>query len=140
MQETLPLHVVAAIFVQDSKILACRRAGHKAAAGKWEFPGGKVDTGEHPHGALVREIKEELGFDCDAIRTFDISDTTVGKQLIRLETILCRAPLPQRPESTDHDEFKWLNPKELASLDWADPDWPAVLLLDAMENFDKLLG
>lgn len=131
---------MAAILVQESKILACRRASHKVYAGKWEFPGGKVDADEHPHSALIREIKEELGFDCHAIRTFDISDTSVGKQTIRLETILCRAPLLLSMKSTDHDEFRWLNPGEVASLDWAGPDWPAVMLLDQMEEFDKLLG
>lgn len=90
MQENPPLHVVAAIIVADSKVLACRRASHKAAAGLWEFPGGKVDPGEDAHAALIREIKEELALDCETIHTFDVSDTLVGTQIIRLETIICK--------------------------------------------------
>ena len=55
------LEVVAAVFVRDSTVLACRRAPGKTAAGKWEFPGGKVDDDETSEAALVREIHEELG-------------------------------------------------------------------------------
>lgn len=140
MQKNSALHVVAAIIVQESKILACRRASHKAAAGKWEFPGGKVDAGEGPHEALVREIKEELGLDCEAISTYDISDTPVGSHTIRLETVLCRVPSILELTSTDHDEFKWLTPDDISILDWAEPDVPAVMLLKHAGHFEQLLG
>lgn len=140
MQENGHLHVVAAIIVRGSEILACRRASHKAAAGKWEFPGGKVDAGEGPHEALVREIREELGLDCEAVSTYDISDTPVGRQTIRLETVLCRIPAITQLTSTDHDEFKWVSPGEIATLDWAEPDLPAVKLLQQAGTFELLLA
>lgn len=126
MQEKKILHVVAAVIVVDSKVLACRRAPHKSAAGQWEFPGGKVESNEHPHNALVREIKEELGRDCETVSTFDISDTPVGNQIIRLETILCTGSFSQELESTDHDEFAWVSASESKKLDWAIPDLPAL--------------
>lgn len=140
MQENGPLHVVAAIIVRGSQILACRRASHKAAAGKWEFPGGKVDAGESPHEALVREIREELGIHCEAIRTYDISDTPVGSQTIRLETVLCRVPSILQLKSTDHDEFRWLSTDDISTLDWAEPDVPAVMLLKQAGKFEQLLA
>jgi 8-oxo-dGTP diphosphatase len=140
VQEKPPLHVVAAIVVEDSKILACRRASHKAAAGQWEFPGGKVDPGEDSHAALIREIKEELGLDCETIRTFDVSDTLVGTQIIRLETILCKIELIPSLSSTDHDDFKWLAQNDISNLDWAKPDLPAVAKLALRNGFSDLLA
>jgi len=54
------IEVVAAVFYRDGEVLACKRAPGKSAAGKWEFPGGKIDDGEAPERALIREIQEEL--------------------------------------------------------------------------------
>lgn len=139
MQENPPLHVVAAIIVADSKVLACRRASHKAAAGLWEFPGGKVDPGEDAHTALIREIKEELGLDCETIHTFDVSDTLVGTQIIRLETILCKIEAIPSLSSTDHDDFVWLSQNDISTLDWAKPDLPAVAKLALRGGFSDLL-
>ena len=126
MQENNTVHVVAAVIVIDSKVLACRRAPHKSAAGFWEFPGGKVDQGEESHRAIVREIREELGLDCEAVSTFDISDTAVGQQTIRLETVLCKMPSNGQLQSTDHDAFVWVTALESQKLDWASPDLPAL--------------
>ena len=53
--------VVAALIVQQSKLLICQRTRHQAMPLKWEFPGGKVETGEQPTDALRRELEEELG-------------------------------------------------------------------------------
>lgn len=62
------LEVVAAVFVCDGNVLACRRAPGKSAAGKWEFPGGKIDDDdETPKAALVREIQEELGISISVV-------------------------------------------------------------------------
>ncbi len=57
--------VVAALMVQDGKILACQRGAKQAMPLKWEFPGGKVEPGESNVAALHRELEEELGIDAD---------------------------------------------------------------------------
>jgi 8-oxo-dGTP diphosphatase len=66
--------VVAGIFSRDGKILICRRRADQAHALKWEFPGGKLEPGESPEAALVRELSEELGV-----------EATVGRELMRYE-------------------------------------------------------
>ena len=53
--------VVAALILRDNKVLICQRTRHQPMPLKWEFPGGKIETGEQPHDALRRELDEELG-------------------------------------------------------------------------------
>jgi len=55
--------VVAALIVQDGKMLVCQRTRHQTMPLKWEFPGGKIEDGEQPQHALRRELEEELGID-----------------------------------------------------------------------------
>lgn len=128
--------VVGAIFSRGEQILACRRAPHKAAAGKWEFPGGKVEEDETPTAALARELREELSV-----------EVTVGDLLVRETTPASGAAHSDGPAidlacywvsaaevpaaSADHDALIWVDRHEIASLDWAEPDLPAVELLRA---------
>ena len=126
-----PVRVVAAVLTHDGRILACRRAPGRTAAGKWEFPGGKVDDGETPEAALAREIGEELGVVVEIGPLLHRASTAVGDAVIDLSCF--RAfPLGELPHaSTDHDELRWLAPAELRALDWAAPDVPAVEFLVA---------
>jgi 8-oxo-dGTP diphosphatase len=55
--------VVAALIIKDGKILVCQRTRHQVMPLKWEFPGGKIESGEQPRDALRRELDEELGID-----------------------------------------------------------------------------
>jgi 8-oxo-dGTP diphosphatase len=126
METSNPIHVVAAIFTNGEKVLACRRASHKSSPGLWEFPGGKVENGESAFTALEREIKEELGLECKPRETFDVSITKVGELEIKLETIICSFDTVHELSSTDHDEFRWLAVDELQKVEWAMPDRPAV--------------
>jgi 8-oxo-dGTP diphosphatase len=58
--------VVAGLLKQDGKILVCRRRADQPHPLKWEFPGGKLETGESPQAALIRELREELGIESEA--------------------------------------------------------------------------
>lgn len=125
------VEVVAAVIEHDGLVLACRRRPGKAAGGKWEFPGGKLESGETTDEALVREIREELSVKIEVIGSLRTDDTAVGHSIIRL--ICLRARLLGAPptESIDHDEIRWVRSVDLPTLDWAAPDLPAVRELAA---------
>jgi 8-oxo-dGTP diphosphatase len=125
------LDVVAAVIADGDGILACRRAPHKDAAGKWEFPGGKVDPGELPEAALAREIGEELEVDIAVGSLILDTSMLVGEVLIRLRCFRAQLAGERPTRSSDHDQLLWLDPRELAGLDWAEPDIPTVQLLVA---------
>jgi 8-oxo-dGTP diphosphatase len=126
-----PLDVVAAVIADAGLILACRRAPHKDAAGKWEFPGGKVDPGEQPEAALAREVAEELEVDILVGSLIQDTSMTVGDALIRLRCFRAELVSVRPTRSSDHDQLLWLEPRELAGLDWAEPDIPTVQILAA---------
>lgn len=122
-----PLEVVAAVIEDAGLVLACRRRAGKAAAGRWEFPGGKIEPGETAAEALVREIREELGIGIRVLRHLTTDDTD-GIRLVCLRAAL-DGPRPEA--STDHDALQWLPRARLGELEWADADLPAVRLLTA---------
>lgn len=124
------IHVVAAIFVRDGRVLAARRAKHKAAAGFWEFPGGKVESGEDAREALIREIREELGVTIEVGRLVDDSVTRVGETDIRLACYLV-STTEWPSQSSDHDALEWLSVESIWDVPWAAPDLPAVAKLRA---------
>lgn len=115
--------VVAAIIQDtDGAFLCAKRGDWKSAGGKWEFPGGKPESGETLEQAIVREIQEELGVSIKVLRQFDRSTT----DHIELVCFSCEL-LGEKPTgSTDHSELKWVPENELSKLDWAAPDLPAL--------------
>lgn len=131
MSKSRILEVVAAVIEHEGLILACRRRPEKAAGGKWEFPGGKLERGETHNNALVREIREELKTSVEVTAPLRTDDTVVGDNVIRL--ICLRARLLGDPPtvSLDHDELRWVSRGDLQGLDWAAPDLPAVATLAA---------
>ncbi|MFF1573656.1 (deoxy)nucleoside triphosphate pyrophosphohydrolase, partial [Leifsonia sp. NPDC058292] len=124
-----PLGVVAAVIVADGRVLACRRAPHKAPAGSWEFPGGKVEPGESAPDSLVREIREELSVEITVGRLLDRSTTVVGGRPIDLSCYLAALAGAPPARSTDHDRLEWLSVPHLSGLEWSAPDLPAVQAL-----------
>lgn len=123
---TTRIHVVAAVFRDRDRVLACRRAPAKSQGGKWEFPGGKVEPGESPQAALVREIREELGVDVVVGGLIDRTATQVGTAVIDLACYDVERAGEPPTASTDHDQLRWVAPTEISGLDWAAPDLPAV--------------
>lgn len=130
------IEVVAAVFYRDGEVLACKRSPGKSAAGKWEFPGGKIDDGETPDVALAREIQEELGISISVDGLVDRTVTPVGDLDIDLACyFVSSAEVPTH--STDHDELRWLPTDALTTLDWAAPDLPAVAILSTSAYWSK---
>ncbi|WP_194905718.1 (deoxy)nucleoside triphosphate pyrophosphohydrolase [Catenulispora rubra] len=129
-----PVIVVGAAIVRSDgeAVLCARRSAPAHLAGKWEFPGGKVEAGERDVDAVVRECREELGV-----------EVTVGARVgedariddrFTLRVFLARME-PGQPEPLpleDHDLLAWVSRGELLDLDWLAPDVPIVAQLGYM--------
>ena len=120
--------VVGALIVDDlavpSIVLAARRTRPPLLRGKWEFPGGKVEIGENPEDALVRELTEELGVDV-ALGTELVSPESGAWKIsetleMRLWFAVIRHGTPTPIDS--HDELRWLDAGSIESVDWLDAD------------------
>lgn len=116
--------VVAALIERDGKVLIAKRStGDPNVLGKWEFPGGKVESGENEFHAIEREIKEEFELEIKA-KKFLINNVcvyptkTVDLRLYSCEYIAGDFKLH------DHSEYKWLDKDELLNFDLAPADIP----------------
>lgn len=125
------VEVVAAVLLDGDRVLACRRLPAKAAGGKWEFPGGKVEANESPMDALAREIDEELGIGIVIGALLDRTTTPVGDAVIDLSCYRVETPHALTMQSRDHDQVEWVSLSGIAELDWAEPDKPMVRKLHA---------
>lgn len=122
------VEVVGAVIVREGRVLCAQRGSGGALPGKWEFPGGKIEHGESPRQALVRELAEELL--CE-VAVGDLVTTTVHEYdfaTISLTTFMCDL-LAGEPVLTEHQAVVWLEPSELHTVDWAPADVPAVRVL-----------
>ncbi|MCT1577006.1 (deoxy)nucleoside triphosphate pyrophosphohydrolase [Oceanobacillus kimchii] len=119
------INVVGAIIISNEKILCAQRSDYKTLPSKWEFPGGKIELGETPQEALMREIIEEMNCIVEigdqvvhTVHAYDFGE-------VHLTTFYCKLTKGE-PLLTEHKAIKWLDPSELSSLDWAPADLPAV--------------
>ena len=114
--------MVGAAIVRDGRVLAARRTAPASAAGRWEFPGGKVEPGETDAESLVREIEEELGV-ADPGRAL-----AGGRRADRRALPAHGRRWPRssggEPAPTEHDQVRWLGRDELGEVDWLEPDRP----------------
>ena len=116
-----PILVMGAAIVHEGRVLAARRTTPAVAAGRWELPGGKVEPGEDPEVAIVREIREELG--CEVTVTGHLGGEQPVKPgyalRVAVATLAAGEPVPH-----EHDAVRWLGPDELDQVDWLEPDLP----------------
>lgn len=131
MEKSPTMVVVAAALVGgDGSVLLQQRAPGRDMAGLWEFPGGKIDAGERPEDALVRELREELGIEADASSlvpmTFASADN--GDRHMLLLLYLCR-DWDGMPEALDAAALAWVRPAEMAALPMPPADEPLVEIL-----------
>ncbi|MEP9381523.1 (deoxy)nucleoside triphosphate pyrophosphohydrolase [Nocardioides sp. KR10-350] len=118
--------VVAAAIVERERVLAARRTSPAEAAGRWELPGGKVEPGESPEVALVREIGEELGCLIEVLDWLP-GEAPVGEaHVLRAATARITAGEARPRERDGHDAVRWLSVEELHEVDWLEPDLPFV--------------
>ena len=123
--------IVAAIIVMDGLVLACERSAPPEVAGRWEFPGGKVEPGESDEQALARECKEELGVRVRVgARVGPDVSLAHGRAVLRVFQVeLLDGDVP---EALEHTSMRWLGPDELTSVDWLPADAPIVAELPAL--------
>ena len=115
------IKVVAAVICDGDRIFATRR-GYGEYKGFWEFPGGKVESGETPQEALIREIREELS-----------AELTVGELLITVEhdypdfhismdCFISELKEGSEPKLLEHEAARWLGRDELDAVNWLPAD------------------
>lgn len=136
-QDVLPrsrLMVVAAALVDaNGRVLLQQRPEGKAMAGLWEFPGGKVEPGETPEAALVRELEEELG-----IRTYEscLAPATFASEVLNEAELLLLLYVCRKwtgvPELRYAAAMRWVKPVEMFALPMPPADLPMIGVLDAL--------
>lgn len=124
--------VAVALVDGDGRILLQQRAAGRAMAGLWEFPGGKVEPGETPEAALVREIEEELGLTLDAaaLTPSCFASAPLGERHIILLLYLCRTWRGE-PAALDAAALRWVTTGEMRVLPMPPADAPLIPLLEA---------
>ena len=126
--------MVGAAIVRGGRVLAARRTAPASAAGRWEFPGGKVEPGETDDDSLVREVDEELGVRIRVDRWLAGAEEIGERYLLRVAvaTLVAGEPAP-----TEHDLVRWLAADELDDVDWLDADLPFLTeLSDLLPRLD----
>ncbi|MFF1542887.1 (deoxy)nucleoside triphosphate pyrophosphohydrolase [Streptomyces sp. NPDC058291] len=118
--------VVGAALLDDGRLLAARRSAPPELAGRWELPGGKVEPGERPDAALVRELREELGVEAETLGPVPGEWPLRSPYVLRVWTARLRPGSPAPAPLQDHDALRWLTPDEVWDVDWLDQDVPAV--------------
>lgn len=114
------IEVVAAIIQKDQKIFATQR-GYGEFKDGWEFPGGKIEQGETPRQALVREIKEELDTEIEVGELVDMVEYDYPQFHLTMYCFLCTIKSGDLVLK-EHEAAKWLAPEDLDSVDWLPAD------------------
>ena len=113
--------VVAALIWDGERFLACQRPAHKARGLLWEFVGGKVEPGETPEAALVRECREELAVTLSVQDVFmdvvhEYPDLTV--HLTLFNAVIAEG----EPQMLEHNDIRWITPAEIPLYDFCPAD------------------
>ncbi|MBI1984780.1 MAG: (deoxy)nucleoside triphosphate pyrophosphohydrolase [Candidatus Wildermuthbacteria bacterium] len=123
------IEVAVAIIRRGDCFLVAKRPKNKAGAGKWEFPGGKIEPLESPEECLVREIQEEFGASVlisESLAVLDYEYPEGGK--FRFHCYLCEIP-NEEPKALEHEEIAWVEAKNLAGIDLLEADKQLIPLI-----------
>lgn len=119
------LHVACAIIEQDGTVLAAQRSATTSLPLKWEFPGGKIETGETSEECLIRELQEELGIGVTIDSALTPATHSYPEFTVTLYPFICR-----HAGGTiimhEHHALKWIEPHRMPELDWAAADLPII--------------
>ena len=130
MVPPVPIPVVCAVIEREGRVLIAQRPPHKLMPLKWEFPGGKVELGEEPTAAIVREIREELGCTVTVLRALPPFTHDYKTVVITMIPFVCAlTPDSPAPHAHEHVALAWVPPAGLHAYDLAAADWPVVSAL-----------
>ncbi|HST90855.1 MAG TPA: (deoxy)nucleoside triphosphate pyrophosphohydrolase [Brevundimonas sp.] len=132
MSDPLPtvLVVAVALIDADGRVLIAQRPEGKQLAGLWEFPGGKVEAGERPEAALIRELEEELGIEVSesCLAPFVFTSHAYESFHLLMPLYLCRR-WSGVVQNREHAALKWVRPDRLADYPMPPADEPLVAWL-----------
>ncbi len=130
MQVKLVLVAACALIDPDGRVLIAQRPADKQMGGLWEFPGGKMEAGESPEQALIRELHEELGIEVKepCLAPFTFASHTYEAFHLLMPLYICRR-WEGIPVAKEHSAVKWVRPKELANYPMPPADIPLVPML-----------
>ena len=127
-----PIVLVAACALVDGdgRVLLARRPEGRSMAGLWEFPGGKVEAGERPEDALIRELKEELGIDVSERCLAPLTFASHGYERFHLlmPLYVCRV-WEGLVEPREGQQLKWVRPESMINIDMPPADEPLRAIL-----------
>ena len=122
--------VAAALIWQDDKFMICQRPRHKARGLKWEFVGGKIEAGETPEQALVRECKEEMDITVEPLDLFCELQHEYNDLAVHL--MLYNAKIAEgTPKAIEHEDIRFITVDEAKNYDFCDAD------LEILEKLHK---
>lgn len=127
IMESKKLQVVAAIICKDNRIFATQR-GYGEFKGQWEFPGGKVEPGETPEEALVREIKEELDTEIAVAKYIHTVEYDYPTFHLSMRCYLCKI-VAGKLVLKEHESAKWLTKDDIDSLNWLPADQELIPII-----------
>lgn len=128
------LYVVAAALIdRDGRVLLSQRPAGKALAGLWEFPGGKIDAGESPEAALVRELKEELAIDTgeSCLAPIGFASHRYDDTHLLMPLYACRV-WKGTPVAQEGQNLAWVFPKDFANYPMPPADIPLIPVLQEL--------
>ncbi len=124
------LVVACALVDVDGRVLICKRPQGKSLAGLWEFPGGKVEAGETPEAALIREMDEELGISItqSCLAPFVFASHTYETFHLMMPLYLCRR-WSGVVVAKEHEALAWVKPSALSDYQMPPADAPLIAYL-----------
>ena len=130
MGSEILLVVACALIDVDGRVLLARRPQGRPLAGLWEFPGGKVEPGETPEAALIRELKEELGIDTQesCLAPFTFASHAYEKFHLLMPLYVCRR-WTGTVAAREGQELTWARPARLGDYEMPPADKPLVAML-----------
>jgi 8-oxo-dGTP diphosphatase len=126
----ITLVVAAALVDRDGRVLVTKRPEGKTMSGLWEFPGGKIERGELPEAALIRELKEELGIDVteNCLAPLSFASHSYDEFHLLMPLFVCRVWKGQ-VQARENQVLKWVRPKNLIDFPMPPADRPLIAIL-----------